>query len=623
MRDRELVQRVKDATDLVALVGQAVKLRKQGAAWVGLCPFHSERTPSFQVVQERGFYHCFGCGKHGDAFSWLQEREGLSFPEALEQLAKAAGVELPAMRERSRQEVDLEARLRAVLEMAQAFYERRLADCGKAKDYLQGRAIAPDFAREAGFGYAPEAWEALVEDLRRQGLSPDLVEQSGLAVRNDRGNLRDFLRDRLTIPIHDARGRIIAFGGRAFGDGPKYLNTRETPLFSKGSVLFGFHRAKGHLRDGALVVEGYFDVLQLHQQGVNQAVAPLGTALTEQHLEQIKRFTKRLILCFDGDAAGTRAMEKSLKLALPLGLDVRLLLLPGGEDPDTWCLKLGSEAFQEMVRSAPDWTSFVVDRALEGRDFRRIPDRMAALQELAEYLGFLPNTPERRELFASLAHQLQVPLPELDRAVKSRVGARDGGEAVAPPDPQPPAWRWTSSCAPSWCSAGKRSCAARWPRCPPPGGKGSRGPRCSRWSWMPRVTRITSPRRSWPSCGAWRPPGPPGGTCASRSTPPVSVSSTPTWCANSRPWPASCNPPRFFPSPSFTGSWKSGTTSCSSASGGSGGGCGAGVSSPRDAACTLRSPSYTERSGSREEWASCVPLGTRSPTPNPSEPAPP
>lgn len=439
MRDRELVQRVKDATDLVALVGQAVKLRKQGAAWVGLCPFHSERTPSFQVVQERGFYHCFGCGKHGDAFSWLQEREGLSFPEALEQLAKAAGVELPAMRERSRQEVDLEARLRAVLEMAQAFYERRLADCGKAKDYLQGRAIAPDFAREAGFGYAPEAWEALVEDLRRQGLSPDLVEQSGLAVRNDRGNLRDFLRDRLTIPIHDARGRIIAFGGRAFGDGPKYLNTRETPLFSKGSVLFGFHRAKGHLRDGALVVEGYFDVLQLHQQGVNQAVAPLGTALTEQHLEQIKRFTKRLILCFDGDAAGTRAMEKSLKLALPLGLDVRLLLLPGGEDPDTWCLKLGSEAFQEMVRSAPDWTSFVVDRALEGRDFRRIPDRMAALQELAEYLGFLPNTPERRELFASLAHQLQVPLPELDRAVKSRVGAREGGEAVAPPDPQPPA----------------------------------------------------------------------------------------------------------------------------------------------------------------------------------------
>ncbi len=439
MRDRELVQRVKDATDLVALVGQAVKLRKQGAAWVGLCPFHSERTPSFQVVQERGFYHCFGCGKHGDAFSWLQEREGLSFPEALEQLAKAAGVELPAMRERSRQEVDLEARLRAVLEMAQAFYERRLADCGKAKDYLQGRAIAPDFAREAGVGYAPEAWEALVEDLRRQGLAPDLVEQSGLAVRNDRGNLRDFLRDRLTIPIHDARGRIIAFGGRAFGDGPKYLNTRETPLFSKGSVLFGFHRAKGHLRDGALVVEGYFDVLQLHQQGVNQAVAPLGTALTEQHLEQIKRFTKRLILCFDGDAAGTRAMEKSLKLALPLGLDVRLLLLPGGEDPDTWCLKLGSEAFQEMVRSAPDWTSFVVDRALEGRDFRRIPDRMAALQELAEYLGFLPNTPERRELFASLAHQLQVPLPELDRAVKSRVGAREGGEAVAPPDPQPPA----------------------------------------------------------------------------------------------------------------------------------------------------------------------------------------
>jgi DNA primase len=424
MRDRELVQRVKDATDLVALVGQAVKLRKQGSAWVGLCPFHSERSPSFQVVGDRGFYHCFGCAKHGDAFTWLQEREGLTFPEALEQLAGQAGIELPKVRERSASEMDLEERMRAVLNSAQAYYQARLRDTPKALAYLKNRGIREAFAQEAGLGFAPEGWENLVGYLRKAGFSTELIEQTGLAGRSERGTMIDFLRNRLTIPIHDGRGRLIAFGGRAFGeDKPKYLNTRETPLFSKGSVLFGFNRAKGGFKDGALVVEGYFDVLQLHQEGVNQAVAPLGTALTENHLQLLGRFTKRLVLCFDGDAAGIRAMEKGLRLALPAGFDVRLLLLPQGEDPDTWCLKLGSEAFRELVRNAPDWTNFVINRALEGKDVRRIPDRMAALRELAEFLGFLPNTPERRELFASLAHQLQIPLSEFDHAVKSRAHA--------------------------------------------------------------------------------------------------------------------------------------------------------------------------------------------------------
>jgi len=430
MRDRELVQRIKDATDLVALLGQAVKLRKQGAAWVGLCPFHSERSPSFQVLSDRGFYHCFGCGKHGDAFTWIMEREGLTFPEAMEQLARSAGIELPKVRERSPAEVDLESKLRAALDAAQAFYEKRLQETPKALDYLQRRGISESFLKEAGFGCAPDAWEQLVNHLRQLGFSHDLIEQTGLASRSERGSLLDFLRNRLTIPIHDARGRLIAFGGRAFGDDkPKYLNTRETVLFNKSQVLFGFHRAKGQLRDGALVVEGYFDVLQLHQEGIHAAVAPLGTALTEGHLQQIQRFTKRLVLCFDGDAAGQRAMEKGLRLALPMGFDVRLLVLPPGEDPDTWCLKLGAQAFKELVGNAPDWTSFIIDRALDGKDFRRTTDRMEALRDLAEFLVHLPSTPERRELFASLAHQLQIPLQELDRAIKARLVPSSGPEA--------------------------------------------------------------------------------------------------------------------------------------------------------------------------------------------------
>jgi DNA primase len=431
MRDRELVERVKDATDLVALVSQAVKLRKQGSSYSGLCPFHSERSPSFQVVAQRGFYHCFGCGKHGDVFTWLMERDGMTFREALEQLAGAAGIELPTVRERPAAEVDLETRMRAVLESAQAWFQHQLGTHAQAREYLQKRGITPEFEVEGGFGVAPNAWEGLVTHLKGLGYSPELIEQAGLASRSERGSMVDFLRDRLTIPIHDARGRLVAFGGRTFGDGqPKYLNTRETALFRKGESLFGMHRAKGVMRDGALVVEGYFDVLTLQQVGIPQVVAPLGTALTEAHLQQLKHFTPKLILCFDGDAAGIRAMDKSLRLALPLGFDVRLLELPAGEDPDTWCLKLGPEAFRELLRMVPDWTSFVLNRALAGKDLRRVQDRMAALKDLLEFLPYLPSGPERREFFASLAHQLQLPPQELERAVRQR--GRTSGSEPAP-----------------------------------------------------------------------------------------------------------------------------------------------------------------------------------------------
>ena len=431
MADRLLVQRVKDATDLVALVGQSVKLRKQGSAHVGLCPFHSERTPSFQVVPARQFWHCFGCGKNGDAISWLQERDGLTFGEALEQLAGAAGIELPVFRERPKADQDLEARIRTILKTAQAFYARRLQESPKALAYLRGRGMGEAFLREVGFGVAPDAWEDLLQHLRQHGFSPELAEQAGLASRTERGTLIDFMRDRLTIPIQDVRGRLVAFGGRAFGDAkPKYMNTRETAVFHKGELLFGLHRAKGFLKEGALVVEGYFDVLQLHQQGIPQAVAPLGTALREEHLQVLSRFGKRVVLCFDGDAAGRNAMEKALRLALPLGFEVRLLELPAGEDPDTWCLKVGAEAFKEILRRAPDWTGFILDRASEGKDLRRVQDRMGAFRELLDFLPHLAEGTGTRELLGGLAHQLQIPMSEMLRAVKER---RSRVQAAVPP----------------------------------------------------------------------------------------------------------------------------------------------------------------------------------------------
>jgi len=308
MRDREIIQRIKDATDLAALVGQAVKLRRQGSAWVGLCPFHSERSPSFQVVADRGFYHCFGCGKHGDAFTWLMEREGLAFPEAMEQLAQAAGIEVPRTRERPAAELDLEARLRLAMEAAQAFYQRKLTESAKAMDYLKGRGMTEAFIKESGLGYAPDAWDALLNHLKAQGFSAELAEQAGLVSRSERGNHIDFLRDRLIIPICDARGRVIAFGGRAFGSAqPKYMNTRETPLFSKGGVLFGFHRAKGQLRDGALVVEGYFDCMRVQQAGFRGVVALMGASLSARQESTLLECFERVILMLDGDATGRDA----------------------------------------------------------------------------------------------------------------------------------------------------------------------------------------------------------------------------------------------------------------------------------------------------------------------------
>jgi DNA primase len=432
MKDRELVNRVKDATDLLALVGQAVKLKKAGASWTGLCPFHAERSPSFQVVPEKGFYHCFGCGKHGDAFAWLMEREGMTFPEALETLARHAGIEMPKQRERSSEEVDAEARLRSALDAAQVFFERELERHGAAKAYLRERGISEAFGREAGFGAAPDAWDRMIEYMKGLGFSGELLEQAGLVSRTERGTLIDFLRDRLTLPIHDARGRIVAFAGRAFGDAkPKYMNTRETALFRKGETLFGFHRAKGQMRDGALIVEGYFDVLQLHQQGIHAAVAPMGTSLTEEHLKGIGRFSRRLVLCFDGDAAGRRAMDRTLRMALPHGFEIRLLELPQGEDPDTWCLRMGADAFRDLLRQAPDWTSFVINRSMDGKDMRRIGDRMEAFKDLSEFIPYLPRTAENREVLVSLAHQLQLPMQEVERVWK-RGGAGGGPEAPAP-----------------------------------------------------------------------------------------------------------------------------------------------------------------------------------------------
>jgi DNA primase len=414
--DRELKDQIREKVNLVELVSRNVQLRKSGGTeWVGLCPFHAERSPSFNVIPMKNFYHCFGCGEHGDAFDWLMKQEGLTFPEALEQLAKIAGVDLPKYELANRKEDAHELRLLAIMGAAQDFFAGQRMSEEDAVAYLQMRGLSTAFIEQVGLGVAPNTWEMLTKHLLGQGFKAFDLEAAGVCAQGQRGTI-DFMRNRITIPIKDHRGRLVAFGGRLLdGEGPKYLNSRESGLFKKSEVLFGLDVAKAHMADGALVVEGYFDVLMLQFLGIKNPVAPLGTALTFDHLNRLKKYTTKFTLCFDGDEAGHRAMEKTLGLALPLGFDVRLLELPTGEDPDSWAATVGADGFRHLMGLAPDWTAFKINRAVSKRDMRRTPDRMAALQELAPMLSYVAQ--EARDGFvATLAHQLEVPAYEVLRA---------------------------------------------------------------------------------------------------------------------------------------------------------------------------------------------------------------
>ncbi|MFM8987810.1 MAG: DNA primase [Holophagaceae bacterium] len=415
-----VTKQVKDAIDLVALISQNVKLQKVGANFKGLCPFHSEKTPSFYVNPQSQYFHCFGCGKTGDVFHWIQERENITFSEALELLAQQSGIELPNRKQKSSQAVAQDESLRNILEQAQLFFQKNLEKDPKAIAYIKKRGFNESQISDFGFGFANDSWDELINHLQSSLYSIEQIHLSGLSSKTEKGKSIDFLRDRITIPIRDPRGRIIAFAGRTMGDSqPKYLNTRETNLFKKSHTLFGMDKARHNAKEGLLIVEGYFDVLQLQKLNILQGVAPMGTALTEDHLKVLKRYTNRLIFCFDGDDAGRKAMHSSLKAALPMEFELRLLELPQDEDPDSWSLKLGSEGFKEALIHAPDWTSFILNRLLTGKDLSRLSERMSVFKLMTEFLPYLPKNTESRSLLASLGHQLQIPVSEMNKAMNT------------------------------------------------------------------------------------------------------------------------------------------------------------------------------------------------------------
>ena len=389
-----LLEEIRRRTDLVQLVGRRVKLVRKGRVMWGCCPFHAEKSPSFKVENERRAYKCFGCGAGGDAFKWLIETEGLSFPEAVEKLAAEAGVELPKWSPDDEAREQKRKSLYEIVELAAQFYEARLreSDGAKARDYLKRRGLDGQAAKQFRLGFSPNSGQALIEFLKSKNITQDDMLAADLARSGENQPMRDFFFNRVMFPIADGRGRVIAFGGRALEDDakPKYINSGENPLFSKGTHLYNFAAARAAaIKAGTIIVaEGYMDVIALVRAGFAHAVAPLGTALTEDQLQLLWRITPEPVMAFDGDDAGAKAAERAARLALPhlkAGYSLRFAFLPAGEDPDSFLAGNGPTAMRALLDQAMALSDMLWRMETEDRDFAT-PERRAGLERALSLL---------------------------------------------------------------------------------------------------------------------------------------------------------------------------------------------------------------------------------------------
>lgn len=369
--DKELVRQ---RTDLVRLVQQYVALKKAGAdRFVGLCPFHTEKTPSFGVSPSKGMYYCHGCGRGGDAFRFIQDIEGLEFVEGVERLASQAGVTLryEGVSPGERRQASRRQALHRATAMAADLYRRMLLEgreAEAARRYIEERGISRESVETFGIGFAPGYPDFLLRRMARE-FSPEILVEAGLAAKDNRGGVRDRFRTRITFPIHDLSGNAVGFGARLLeGDGPKYLNSPETPIYRKGELLYNLNRAKGEVTKAgrAFVVEGYTDVIALHQAGIPLAVATCGTALGEGHFRVLSRFSRTAVLCFDADEAGARAAERAHGLFERFALDVSVLILPEGQDPADFVTREGAEAFDRLADGADPLVDYMLQRAVRG-----------------------------------------------------------------------------------------------------------------------------------------------------------------------------------------------------------------------------------------------------------------
>ena len=436
---QELLARV----DVVDVVGRYVQLKKSGANFMGLCPFHGEKSPSFSVSPSKQFYHCFGCGKNGNAIGFLMDHAGMGFREAVQDLAQQIGMQVPddentspQDRERAAAQRQKQATLTDVLEKAGDAWRRHLRESPRAVQYFKGRGVSGQVAKRYGLGYAPEGWRGLASVFPEYD-SP-LLEESGLVIVNEEDGKRyDRFRDRVMFPIRNVKGECIGFGGRVLGDDkPKYLNSPETPVFHKGRELYGLYEARNAIREHgyALVTEGYMDVVALAQLGFPNAVATLGTACTPDHVHKLFRFTDVVVFSFDGDAAGRRAARKALDGALPYASDTRsikFLFLPPEHDPDSFIRAHGPEAFARHVGDAMPLSRFLLESAREGCDLGTAEGRAHMLANARPLWSQLPDGALKRQMLAELGELGQLPAPDLAQ-LWAQESPRSGSAAHPP-----------------------------------------------------------------------------------------------------------------------------------------------------------------------------------------------
>ena len=423
--------RVKQQADIVRVVGEYVRLRKNGKNFIGLCPFHSEKTPSFAVHPVKQIYHCFGCGVGGDVFKFVMEMDKCDFMEAVRAVADKCGIAIPQSRERSPEERREQQQRTALVDLhreAAAFFARQLESTpeGKAaRGYLTDRGLDAEAIARFGLGYAPSGGDALLRHLKTK-YPEKLVEMAGLASRDPSGRAHDRFRRRIIFPISNESGKVVAFGGRALGDDlPKYLNSPETPIYIKSIVLYHLDRAKEPIRvaDAAILVEGYMDTIAVARAGIGNVVASCGTSLTETQVKLLSRFTRRIIVNYDPDAAGQAATERSLSILLEHNCDVRVLALPGGKDPDTFIRSEGAAAYRKLLEDAPAYLDYLIGRARQ-LGVSSAEQKLRAMNVLLPFVQRIPNALLRSEWASRIAQQLRVEEPVLREALRRAAAER-------------------------------------------------------------------------------------------------------------------------------------------------------------------------------------------------------
>jgi DNA primase len=419
------ISEIREANDITEVISNYVSLKKSGSNYKGLCPFHSEKTPSFMVSPSKQIFHCFGCGEGGDVFRFLMQYENRAFPDAVRALAQRCGKPLPTV-ERSPQEAAQQQERERIFEMnrtATELFVKARTGSEKATDYLRRRGVSDAVLTAFSIGYAPDSWDTLYSHLRKGGFRETEMERAGLVLQRKQGSGGyDRFRNRIMFPIADTYDRVLGFGGRVLDDSlPKYLNSPETPVFDKGSTLYGLNMAGQSIRklDYAVLVEGYMDVVTAHQHGIRNIVATLGTSLTQGHIRRLRRYTRNLALFFDADAAGLKAAARCFDLCVPAGMKIKVVTLPPGEDPDSFIRASGKEGFAGRMAQAEPIMDFMIEQIRREELSRGLEGKVAAAERLSLLLAAIPNPVEQELYLQKVAAMLEIDAQTLKKSLRT------------------------------------------------------------------------------------------------------------------------------------------------------------------------------------------------------------